>query len=241
MVGKYISHQDAYKSVYEAIDHAGIANGAKVNVQRVEAEQLLEEGAEKHLGKVYGLVVPGGFGMRGVEGKIAAIRYARETGMPFLGLCLGMQCAAIEFARNACGLEKANSTEIDDTTPHPVICLLEDQVGVRNKGGTMRLGVYPCKLAEGSLARESYGVEMVNERHRHRYEFNNAYRARVEEHGMRLCGQSPDGDLVEIVELVDHPWFVATQFHPEFQSRPLAAHPLFRGLVKAAIERQDGT
>jgi len=239
MVGKYMSHHDAYKSVNEAIDHAGIASEVKVRVERIEAEAIEENGAEELLRDVCGLIVPGGFGMRGIEGKIAAIRYAREQKLPFLGLCLGMQCATIEFARNVCGLKRAHSTEFDDETPHPVIDLMAEQVAIRIKGGTMRLGSYPCVLEEGSLARKCYDQEQVSERHRHRYEFNNDYRERIQEAGMRLAGASPDGQLIELIELVDHPWFIATQFHPEFQSKPLVPHPLFRGLVRAAIERDD--
>lgn len=239
MVGKYISHHDAYKSVNEALDHAAVANEVKVRVKRIEAEELEEKGAEGFLSEVCGLIVPGGFGLRGIAGKIEAIRYAREQKLPFLGLCLGMQCATVEFARNACGLERAHSTEIDDTTPHPVIDLMADQFAIRNKGGTMRLGSYPCVLEEGSRARECYDQEQVSERHRHRYEFNNEYRARIQEAGMRLAGTSPDGQLVELIELVDHPWFIATQFHPEFQSKPLVPHPLFRDFIRAALGKND--
>jgi CTP synthase len=196
------------------------------------------DGAEKHLKGVSGILVPGGFGSRGVEGKIEAIRYARETKTPFLGLCLGMQCAVIEFARNVCGLSGAHSREFWESTPHPVINLMQSQESVRQKGGTMRLGSCPCDLAEGSLARKTYGVSRVHERHRHRYELNNAYRAGLEARGLRCSGVSPNGELVEMVELVDHPWFVATQFHPEFKSKPLAAHPLFRGFIGAALSRE---
>jgi CTP synthase len=241
MVGKYISHQDAYKSVKESIDHAGAANKVKVRVKRIEAEDIEKTGAGELLGDVCGVIVPGGFGVRGVEGKIQAIRYARENRMPFLGLCLGMQCATIEFARNVCGLERAHSTEFDDGSPHPVIDLMADQVAVRHKGGTMRLGSYPCVLADGSLARKCYGKDQVSERHRHRYELNNKYRECFEKAGMRASGTSPDGKLVEIIELTGHPWFAATQFHPEFQSKPLVPHPLFRDFIRAAIERGRGS
>ncbi|MBI2194482.1 MAG: CTP synthase [Planctomycetes bacterium] len=238
MVGKYITHQDAYKSVYEAIHHAGIANQARVKVRRIEAERVEEAGAAAFLKDLSGLIVPGGFGYRGVEGKIQAIRFAREEGIPFLGLCLGMQCAVIEFARHSCDLQRAHSTEIDHTTPHPVISLMETQQSLQDKGGTMRLGSYPCDLLEGSVARKSYGQARISERHRHRYELNNRYRDTLTEHGLILCGLSPDGQLVEIIELHDHPWFVATQFHPEFKSKPLSPHPLFRDFIRSALARR---
>ncbi|MDA0841369.1 MAG: CTP synthase [Planctomycetota bacterium] len=236
MVGKYVSHQDAYKSVYEAINHAAIANQAKVEVERVDTELIEKDGPAGMLEGLSGIIVPGGFGHRGVEGKIEAIRVARETGLPFFGLCLGMQCAAIEFARNVCGMVKANSTEIDESTPYPIISIMADQLALRNKGGTMRLGSYPCKLEEGSLARKCYGVDLIHERHRHRYEFNNKYRAIMEQNGMVLCGTSPGGELVEMVEVKDHPWFLGSQFHPEFQSKPLKPHPLFKDFIRAALE-----
>ena len=234
VVGKYITLRDAYKSIYEALTHAGVANGVKVAVRMVEAEEVEAKGAAGLLQGVSGILVPGGFGGRGVEGKIAAVRYARESGIPFFGICLGMQCAVMEFARNVCGLEQANSTEFEDKTPHPVIHLMESQRGVAAKGGTMRLGVFPCALREGTKGRAAYGVADVRERHRHRFEFNNAYRDAMAAKGLVFSGLSPDGELVELVELRDHPWFVACQFHPEFQSTPLAAHPLFRGFVAAA-------
>jgi CTP synthase len=239
VVGKYMKHRDAYKSVYEALDHAGIANRARVIVQRVEAEEVTGRAAESLLAGVDGILVPGGFGMRGVEGKIEAIRYARTRGIPYFGICLGMQCAAVEFARNVLGFEDANSTEFDKTTQHPVISLMEDQAYVRQRGGTMRLGAWPCQLAPGSLALAAYGAETIHERHRHRYEFNNSYRKAFEEHGFVPTGLSPDGSLVEIIELPKHPWFLAVQFHPEFKSKPTRAHPLFRDFVAAALQRRE--
>ncbi len=240
LVGKYIRLTDAYKSIFEALTHAGIANRALVRFRKVQAERIEREGAESVLAGSRAILVPGGFGIRGVEGKIEAIRYAREKGVPFLGICLGMQCATIEFARNVLGLEGAHSTEFNRKTPHPVISLLDEQKDVTDKGGTMRLGAYPCHLVEGRLARRAYGVETVQERHRHRYEFNNAYRDAFEERGMVMSGLSPDTKLVEIVELEGHPWFVASQFHPEFKSKPIAPHPLFRDFVRASLGR-DGS
>ena len=238
VVGKYISLRDAYKSVYEALTHGGIANGLGVDLRMVEAEEVEKRGAEDVLAGAHGVLLPGGFGGRGIEGKIAAVRYARERGVPFFGICLGLQCAVTEFARNVCGLEGANSTEFDAATPHPVIDLMETQRGITNKGGTMRLGSWPCLLEPGSRARAAYGAAEVEERHRHRYEVSDRYRALLAERGMQYSGVSPDGELVEIVELPDHPWFVACQFHPEFQSTPLDAHPLFRAFVAAARERR---
>jgi CTP synthase len=240
VVGKYMKHRDAYKSVYEALDHAGIANRARVLVVRVEAEEVDSRGAEAILGGVDGILVPGGFGMRGIEGKIEAVRFARTRRIPYFGICLGMQCAVVEFARSVLGLEDANSTEFDQTTGHPVIWMMEEQHSVRERGGTMRLGSWPCALTAGTKSREAYAVEQVAERHRHRYEFNNAYRGNFEENGLVATGTSPDGTIVEIIELTDHPWFVAVQFHPEFKSKPTQAHPLFREFVAAAL-RQRGT
>ncbi len=240
IVGKYMKHRDAYKSVYEALDHAGIANHARVLVVRVEAEEVESRGAEATLGGIDGILVPGGFGMRGIEGKIEAIRYARTNNVPYFGICLGMQCAVVEFARDVLGLEDANSTEFDKTTDHPVIWLMPDQQTVRERGGTMRLGSWACALAPDGMARQAYATDLVHERHRHRYEFNNAYRREFEENGLVATGTSPDGTIVEIVELTDHPWFVAVQFHPEFQSKPTRAHPLFREFVAASL-RQRGT
>jgi CTP synthase len=241
VVGKYMKHRDAYKSVYEALDHAGIANRARVIVQRVEAEEVTGRAAETLLAGVDGILVPGGFGMRGVEGKIEAIRYARTRGIPYFGICLGMQCAAVEFARNVLGFEDANSTEFEKTTQHPVISLMEDQAYVRERGGTMRLGAWPCLLAPESRAREAYGADLVHERHRHRYEFNNGYRKAFDQAGFIPTGLSPDGSLVEIIELPKHPWFLAVQFHPEFKSKPTKAHPLFRDFVAAALQRREGS
>jgi CTP synthase len=238
VVGKYITYQDAYKSIYEALDHAGIALSARVAVRRIEAEEIEREGAERALSGVDGVLVPGGFGYRGIGGKVEAIRFAREKQVPFFGICLGLQCAVIEFARNVVGLEDANSTEMDGNCRHPVVCLLDDQYAITHKGGTMRLGLYPCVLAEGSRARAAYGEEVVQERHRHRYEFNNRYRQQFMAHGMAFSGTSPDGQLVEVVELPGHPWFVAVQCHPEFRSKPTQAHPLFRSFVQAALERR---
>ncbi len=235
VVGKYIDLQDAYKSIYESLTHAGAANDCGIDLMPVDAEDIEEDGPNQHLEQAAGILIPGGFGDRGIEGKIAATRYAREGRIPLLGLCLGMQVASIEFARHVCGLEGANSTEFDPDTPHPVISLLEEQKHVTEKGASMRLGAWPTRLIEGSRAHEAYGVTEVSERHRHRYEFNNAYRARMEECGFRISGQSPDGSLVEIIEIPDHPWFVACQFHPEFQSKPNAPHPLFRAFISASL------
>lgn len=234
VVGKYVELQDAYKSVYEAIIHGGIANDCGVEIQRIEAEELEQPGGEKVLEGLGGILVPGGFGERGVEGKIKAAQFAREHKLPYLGLCLGMQIATIEFARNKLGLEKAHSTEFDKTTPHPVICLLEEQKNITRMGGTMRLGAQPCQLATESLAAHLYGAFVVQERHRHRYEFNNEYRQRFQEAGFVISGTSPDGELVELIELKDHPYFIASQFHPEFQSKPNQPHPLFKGFIAAS-------
>ena len=239
VVGKYIKYQDAYKSVYESLDHAGIAHTTRVVVRRVEAEDIEREGVERVLGGVDGVLVPGGFGYRGIPGKIEAIRFARERGIPFFGICLGLQCAVIEFARNVVKLEEANTTEIERDCRHPVVCLLDDQYTITDMGGTMRLGLYPCALKDGSRANESYGALLIHERHRHRYEFNNQYRQQFAAHGMSFSGTSPDGKLVEVIELPDHPWFVAVQCHPEFKSKPTQAHPLFRSFVKAALERRE--
>jgi len=239
VVGKYIKHNDAYKSVYEALAHAGIALSTKVLILKVESEEIEREGAEPVLGGVDGVLVPGGFGYRGIPGKIEAIRYARERGVPFFGICLGLQCAVIEFARNVAGLKDANTTEIDSACRHPVVCLLDDQFHITDKGGTMRLGSYRCVLAEGSKAHHAYGSLEVHERHRHRYEFNNQYRQQFAAHGLSFSGTSPDGQLVEAIELPTHPWFVAVQCHPEFKSKPTAAHPLFRGFVEASLKRRE--
>ncbi|MBZ0116050.1 MAG: CTP synthase [Sandaracinaceae bacterium] len=240
LVGKYVHLRDSYKSLHESLVHGGLANDVKVEVSYVDSEELEDEGKVlDRLGSMDGILVPGGFGGRGTEGKIRAIRYAREEGVPFFGICLGMQMAVIEFARNVCALGAANSTEVDPEAPHPVIDLMPDQRGVKNKGGTMRLGAYPCVLKEGSVAAQIYGQREISERHRHRFEFNNDYRDRVEAQGMVLSGLSPDGRLVEMVELPKHPHFVGCQFHPEFKSRPHAPHPLFARFVTAARARRD--
>jgi CTP synthase len=235
VVGKYIQLQDAYKSMYEALKHAGAANDCGVDIVRVDAEDIEHDGADKHLKGVAGILVPGGFGNRGIEGKVLAAQYAREHNIPYLGLCLGMQIAVIEFARNVCGLKDANSTEFDQKSPHPVICLLEEQKGIVAKGGTMRLGAQPCKLVAGTKARELYGADEITERHRHRYEFNNAYRDQLMKAGLTVAGLYTKHDLVELIELRDHPWFIACQFHPEFLSKPNKPHPLFRGFIEAAL------
>ena len=238
VVGKYAEHKDAYKSIYESLDHAGIHHGAQIRIGRIQSSEIEREGAERLLAGYHGILVPGGFGERGVEGKLQAVRFARERGVPYFGICLGMQCAVIEFGRNVMNLEGAHSTEFEKDTPYPVICLLDEQRNVTNMGGTMRLGSMPCQLDPQSAAGRSYGCEKIEERHRHRYEFNNLYRQQFEAGGMRFSGTSPDGKLVEIVELADHPWFVAVQFHPEFKSKPLKAHPLFAGFIGASIERR---
>jgi len=241
LVGKYAEHRDAYKSIYEALDHGGIAHRTQVRVQPIKSEDIERDGAERLLAGFDGLIVPGGFGERGVEGKVEAISFARERRMPFLGICLGMQCAVIDVARNTAGLTGAHSTEFARDTPYPVICLMEEQRGVLEKGGTMRLGAQSAVLADGTKSAAAYGRTNISERHRHRYEFNPKYRQRLEEAGLVIAGTSPDGTLVEIVELADHPWFVAVQFHPEFKSKPTAAHPLFAGFVAAAVERHAGS
>ncbi len=249
LVGKYVDLRDSYKSLIEALTHGGIANDVHVDISWVDAEDIERDGPERYLSEVDGILIPGGFGSRGIEGKIEAIRYAREKKVPFLGICLGMQCAVIEFARNVCKLPKANSREFDEKTPYPVIYLMErwydwkeNIVQIRNaqsdKGGTMRLGAYPCILSEGSFAYRAYGTKEISERHRHRYEFNNTYRDIFESNGMRITGASPDGELVEIVEIDDHPWFLGCQFHPEFKSRPMKPHPIFRDFIAASIRER---
>ncbi len=237
VVGKYAEHRDAYKSIYESLDHAGIAHRAQIRIQRIHSQDVEREGPERLLSGVDGLLVPGGFGERGIEGKVEAVRFARQRGIPFLGICLGMQCAVVEYARGVAGLAGANSTEFDKDNPHPVICLLDEQKTITDKGGTMRLGAHPAKLTPGSTAADCYGKQEIAERHRHRYEFNNAYRNQFAAHGMHVVGTSPDGLLVEIVEIPEHPWFVAVQFHPEFKSQPTAPHPLFAGFIGAAVGR----
>ncbi|MFZ6016986.1 MAG: CTP synthase [Nitrospirota bacterium] len=248
IVGKYIGLKDSYKSLIEALTHGGIANDARVNLQWMDSEEIEVHGPERYLSDADGILVPGGFGYRGIEGKIEAIRYAREKKVPYFGICLGMQCAVIEFARNVCRL-KANSTEFDLNTQNPVIYLMEKWYDFRKgkveertedsqKGGTMRLGAYPCILEEGTHAHRAYSIKETSERHRHRYEFNNAYRGILTRHGMRISGVSPDGELVEIIEIEDHPWFVGCQFHPEFKSRPTDPHPLFRAFIGASLQEK---
>ncbi len=235
MVGKYMALQDAYISVTEAIRHGGIANEAKVEITRVDSEDIEKHGPEKLLAGMSGIVVPGGYGDRGVEGKIMAIKHCRENKIPFLGLCLGMQCAVIEFARNVCGWADANSTEFNPKTTHPVLHLLAEQHGVTDKGATQRLGAYPMRIIPGTIARKIYGVARADERHRHRFEVNNKFRSELEDRGLVTAGVSPNNELVELIELPDHPFFLGSQFHPEFKSRPNRAHPLFREFVKAAL------
>lgn len=239
IVGKYVALHDAYLSIVESLGHAGIANDAEVKVRWVNAEEVTDHNVHELLGGVSGILVPGGFGDRGIEGKISAIRYAREQNVPFFGICLGMQVAVIEFARSVLGLQGANSSEINPATPYPIIDLLPEQKDIEDLGGTMRLGLYPCKLSEDSLAMNCYADELVYERHRHRYEFNNEYREQMQQKGFRFSGTSPDGRLVEIVEYPAHPWFLAVQFHPEFTSRPNRPQPLFRDFVAASL--QHGT
>jgi CTP synthase len=235
-----VKHRDAYKSVYEALDHAGIANQTKVRVLRIDSEKLATDGAAKALGGVDGLLVPGGFDKRGIEGKIAAIRFARETGLPFFGICLGLQCATIEFARTVVGLADANSTEFNPSTPHPVVCLLDEQRKITRMGGTMRKGAYECVLKPGTAAAAAFRTERISERHRHRYEVNNDYRHQLEAAGFVIAGTSPDGALVEVIELPSHPWFVGIQSHPEFKSKPTAPHPLFREFIAASLRNRLG-
>ncbi len=241
IVGKYVDLPDAYLSVAEGVRHGAAATDAELDLRWIPSDDVDGLLADSYLAGVDGIIVPGGFGVRGIEGKVQAIRYARENGIPFLGLCLGLQCAVIEYARTVLGLADANSAEFDPTTAHPVIDLMEAQQGVEDMGGTMRLGIYAARLEEGSLARRLYGDEIVYERHRHRYEVNNRYRHDLETAGMRLAGRSPDDRLVEMVELPDHPFFIASQFHPEFKSRPDRPHPLFAGIVAAALERRERT
>ncbi|MFH1262656.1 MAG: CTP synthase [Pseudomonadota bacterium] len=235
VVGKYVNLIDSYKSLHAALVHGGVANDAKVNIRYVDSEEIEKNGIGISLDSVNGILVPGGFGTRGIEGKVQVACYAREKKVPFFGICLGMQIAVIEFGRNVCGLEAANSSEFDEKTKHPVIDLMEHQRGIEMKGATMRLGSYLCKLADSSLARAAYKSEEISERHRHRYEFNNEYRAKYTEMGLLQTGLSPDGKLVEVVELKGHPWFLGCQYHPEFQSKPMAPHPLFREFIRAAL------
>ena len=238
LVGKYVELQDAYLSVAEALKHAGYAFDAEIEIDWINSEDVTIENAAQLLQDADGILVPGGFGDRGVEGKIAAIQYARENKKPFLGICLGMQLATIEFARNVLGLEGAHSSELNPNTPYPIIDLLPEQKDVEDLGGTLRLGLYPCKVAEGTKAMDAYNDEIVYERHRHRYEFNNHFRQEMEEKGFVFSGTSLDGRLVEIVEIKDHPWFVASQFHPEFISRPTRPQPLFRDFVEASLKNR---
>ena len=234
IVGKYIKLEDSYLSVIESIHHAGFANKVKVNIKLIDSETINSENVSKKLSDLDGIIVPGGFGNRGIEGKIETIRYARENNIPFLGICLGMQMTVVEFARNVLGLKDANSAEFSETTQNPVIHIMEDQKEIDKKGGTMRLGAYPCILKDGTMAKELYGVEKIQERHRHRFEYNNDYKEILEKAGLICSGTSPDGKLVEIVELKNHPYFIAGQFHPELKSRPNRPAPLFVGLVRAA-------
>ncbi|EIE01664.1 CTP synthase [Leptospira licerasiae] len=236
VVGKYISLHDAYRSVYESLSHGGIANEANVEFIKVDPEKLDKTNVKDVLKSAHGVLVPGGFGDRGIEGKIAAIQYARTKGIPFFGICLGMQCAVIEYARNVLGLKDANSTEFRPDSPDPVISLIEEQMDIDQMGGTMRLGSYPCKIKKNTLAFNEYKQELIYERHRHRFEFTNKYKQRFEEKGMILSGISPDENLIEIVEIPDHPWFIGVQFHPEFTGKPTKPHPLFAGFIRAAVK-----
>jgi CTP synthase len=250
VVGKYVSLVESYKSLTEALIHAGIANDANVHLKYVDSEQVEKEGCDPFLKGANGILVPGGFGTRGIEGKIKAIQYAREKGVPYFGICLGMQCAVIEISRHCAGLKGANSTEFDPHTPHPVIYMMEEWVDQEEtlqrrstdtpKGGTMRLGLYPCRIEDRSLAFQAYNKKLIAERHRHRYEFNNAYRDSLGKAGLAFSGLSPDKGLVEIVEFKDHPWFVGCQFHPEFKSKPTDPHPLFRDFIKASLRQGKG-
>jgi CTP synthase len=250
LVGKYVELKESYKSLHEALVHGGIANNCKVNIEWVDAEDIERDGPEKYLMDIHGVLVPGGFGSRGIQGKIEAVKYAREKAIPYFGICLGMQVAVIEFARNVCGLSGADSTEFDVNAADPVIYLMESWYDYMKKtvqtrtsqsdlGGTMRLGAYPCVIDEGTTALEVYGRKEIFERHRHRYEFNNKYRGIVADNGLRISGTSPDKELVEIIELPSHPYFIACQFHPEFKSRPRDPHPLFRGFIKAALAHKE--
>jgi len=250
LVGKYVGFKDSYKSLMEALTHGGIANNLGVDIQWVDSEEVEKSGAEKFLSDVDSVLIPGGFGERGIEGKIETIQFAREKKIPFLGICLGMQCAVIEFARNVCGLKGANSTEFDLNTPYPVIYLIEEWYDFKTqtiqrrditsaKGGTMRLGAYPCVLTENSFAYKAYGAKEISERHRHRYEFNNYFKDILVKNGLKISGISPDGELVEIIEIENHPWFFGCQFHPEFKSRPLEPHPVFSAFIAAAYREKE--
>ena len=236
IVGKYVENKDAYKSLHEALIHGGLPHGSRVALRYIDSEEIEARGAAPLLDGVDGVLVPGGFGNRGTEGKIQSIKYARERGLPFFGICLGLQMAVIEFARNVCGLDEANSVEFEPDGAHPVVHLMADQHSVTRKGASMRLGSYPCELKTGSLAAKVYGQPKIDERHRHRFEVNNEYRGRLSEAGLSFSGVSPDDTLVEMIELPSHPWFVACQFHPEFKSRPYAPHPLFASFIQASME-----
>ena len=237
VVGKYIDLQDAYKSIYESLAHAGVGNDCSVKIIRVDSEEVERDGAQKHLSGADGILIPGGFGDRGIEGKILAAKYARENKIPYFGICLGMQIAVIEYARDVLGLDGANSAEFNESTLYPVITIMDDQKDIVDKGATMRLGSYECALVDGSKARSAYGQNSVRERHRHRFEYNNAYRKRLEEAGLMVAGINPKRNLVEIVEVKDHPWMVGVQFHPEFQSKPSKPHPLFCAFVAEALKK----
>ncbi len=239
IVGKYVDLKESYKSLNESLLHGGIANDVKVDLQFVDSQDVEEKGPEALLGGVDAILVPGGFGVRGTEGKISAVRYAREKRVPFFGICLGLQMAVVEFSRNVLNLADSNSLEFNEHTPHPVVTLMESQVKVQDKGGTMRLGSYACALKPGSLAHKLYGEDVIQERHRHRYEVNNAYRGRLQEAGLVVSGHNPELNLVEMIELPDHPYFVGCQFHPEFKSKPFAPHPLFSGFIRAALAQRD--
>lgn len=235
IVGKYVDLKESYKSLNEALFAGGISNNARVNLKFIDSEAIERQSIFDEFDDVDGILVPGGFGARGIEGKIRAVRHARENKIPFFGICLGMQMAVVEFSRNVCGMENANSTEFNSETPFPVIDLMDDQRSITSKGGTMRLGTYECMIVPGGRCEEIYGAKVIRERHRHRYEFNPAYRERIEHHGLMSGGLSPDGTLVEMVEYADHPWFVGCQFHPEFKSRPMDPHPLFASYIKACL------
>ncbi|MHC4853611.1 MAG: CTP synthase, partial [Planctomycetota bacterium] len=240
VAGKYIELHDAYKSIYESLSHGGAHHACKVVLRKVSAEEVAARGAEKLLAGADGILVPGGFGERGFEGKIRSIQYARENNIPFLGICYGLQAAAVECARNLCGIKDATTTEYDPAAKEPVISLMEQQKQVKNLGGTMRLGAYDCTLQPGTKSHQAYGADKISERHRHRYELNNDYRGRLQEAGLVIAGINEKLDLVEIVEFKDHPWFVGVQFHPEFQTKPMKPHPLFRDFVGAAIQQKNG-
>jgi CTP synthase len=240
IAGKYVNLTDSYKSLNEALIHGGIANNCRVKLKFIDTEKIEQEGAMAHLSDVDGILVPGGFGNRGIEGMIMAVQYARENKIPYFGICLGMQMAVVEYARHVCGLAKANSSEFDPNTKYPVIALLPEQRNVRDMGAPMRLGAWPCIITENSFAFAAYGQKEISERHRHRYEFNNDFKSQMTQQGLRITGASPDGRLAEVVEIADHPWFLGCQFHPEFKSRPTDPHPLFSKFIEAALTRAQG-